>query len=416
MIHDIKTMDDFDFEGKTVLVRCDLNSPFDENRQISDDRRFLSHTATLKELIKKNAKIVVIAHQSRPGKPDFTTMVRHAKKLEEILNYPVRYEEALFGTYARKTIKNMDNKKILMLENVRFDSEEIFKYHEENDGVCPYDKKADTHLVRKLSSVIDIYINDAFGTAHRCQPSVVGFPQVVDSCAGRLMEKELKILEGVFTNPKRPVTFILGGAKADDSIDVAERALENGADKILVGGIVGNIFLAAQYWIGDASIDAITKERMLDQIPKADRLFKKHRNKIILPLDIAVEKNGKRFEIPVEELTEDDHPAPNCPIYDIGGKTIAEYKNIIKNSKTILANAVMGWSENPDFAVGTNEILKEIAGSGAFSILGGGSTVAAARKLKLEDKVNWMSTGGGASMEFLAGKTLPAVEALKRKR
>ena len=413
-------MDDFDFQGKAVLVRLDLNSPLDENREIADDRRFLSHVDTLKELIEKNAKIVVVAHQSRPGKNDFTTMVRHAKRLSEILKEKtgydrgVKYEETLFGTYARNTIKNLDNGEILMLENVRFDSEEVYTYPGENGGSCPYAKKADTHLVRKLSTVIDIYINDAFGTAHRCQPSVVGFPQVLPSCAGRLMQKELEILNGVISSPEHPVTFILGGAKADDSIEVAKRALENGADKILVGGLVGNIFLAARFWIGDASIDVITENNMLDQIDIAGRLFKRYRGRIIMPSDVAVEKNGERFEIGVEELTEDSHPAKDCPLLDIGSTTVEEYKNIIKNSKTVLANAVMGLVEKENFTYGTYETLTAIEkNKDAFSVLCGGSTVAAARKLKLKN-IDWMSTGGGASMDLLAGKKLPAVEVLKR--
>jgi len=419
MAYEIKTMDDFDFRGKTVLVRLDLNSPIDENREIADDRRFLSHVPTLKELIENNAKIVVIAHQSRPGKEDFTTMVRHAKKLSGILkekanyNLEVRYEETLFGTYARETIKNMNNKEILMLENVRFDSEEIYNYPEEAKGECPYAKKADTHLVRKLSRVIDIYINDAFGTAHRCQPSVVGFPQKLPSCAGRLMEKELKILNEVIKKPEKPVTFVLGGAKADDSIEVAKRALENGADRILVGGLVGNIFLASRFWIGDASIKIIKENKMTDQIDIAGELFKRHRDRIVMPLDVAVKSCGKRVVIDVEKLTVDEPKTKDCPIFDIGEKTVAEYKNIIKNSKTVLANAVMGLVEKENFAYGTNEILTAIADSDAFSVLGGGSTVAVARKLGLEGKVDWMSTGGGASMEVLAGKKLPAIEALK---
>ena len=413
MIDGIKTMDDFDLKGKTTLVRLDLNSPIDDKRQIADDRRFLSHVPTLKELVENNCKIVVLAHQSRPGKKDFTTMVRHAKKLSEVLGHPVKYEETSFGTYARATIENLNEGEILMLENVRFDSEEIFKYPEESNGVCPFEKKADTHLVRKLSSVIDIYINDAFGTAHRCQPSVVGFPMLVPSCAGRLLEKELTILNGVITNPEHPVTFILGGAKADDSIDVAKRALENNADRILVGGLVGNIFLASQYWIGDVSIDVIKENKMLDQIDIAGELYKKYRGRIVTPVDVAVEVDGERLNIPVEKLTIENHPAKDCPIIDIGEKTIEMYIEIIKDSRTVLANAVMGFVEKRNFDTGTNEILRAIGDSDSFSVLGGGSTVAAARKLNLDDKFEWMSTGGGASMEFLAGKKLPAVEALK---
>jgi len=415
MTMNIKTMDDFDFKGKTVLVRLDLNSPLDKSGEITDDRRFLSHVETLKELIGKNAKIVVIAHQSRPGKKDFTTMEKHAARLSKIINHPVAYNETLFGTFARETIKNLKEKEILMLENVRFDSEENFKYPEEADGVCPYAKKADTHLVRKLSTVVDIYVNDAFGTAHRCQPSVVGFNQVLPYCAGRLMEKELKILEEVITNPKHPVTFILGGAKADDSIEVAKRALENGADKILIGGLVANIFLASQFWIGDASINVIKENKMTGQIDIAGNLYKKYRSRIIMPIDVAVERNGERFEIPVDKLTIDDHPAKDCPIYDIGHKTLDAYIKIIKGSKTVLANSVMGFTEKKDFDYATNETLKAIAESDAFSVLGGGSTVSVARKLKIDDKFDWVSTGGGASMDFLAGKKLPAVEALKRK-
>jgi len=402
MFKDIPTMDDFDFNGKTAIVRIDINSPIDpKNGEILDDRRFLSHRETIRELIEKNAKIVLLAHQGRPGDADFTTLEKHARFLEEILEHRVRYVDSIFSSYAINEIRNMKEKDIILLENVRFYSEEVLNR--------PPDAQAKTYLVRRLSKIADVYVNDAFATAHRSQPSMVGFPLVLKSVAGRLMEKELNAIWNIMRHPKKPVAFILGGTKADDSIRAAKLALENGTEYILTGGVVANIFLAARgYRIGEPSIEFIRGKKMVDQIDVAKSLLNDYEDRILLPVDVALDKHGERMEIPVSELP------TNFRISDIGEKTIKNYKRIINKCKTVFAKGALGIFEIDDFAKGTVEIIKAIADSDAFSIIGGGHLVASARKLNIENKINHISSGGGAFISLLAGYKLPAVEVLRQ--
>ncbi len=399
---DILTMDDFDFKGKRVLLRLDLNTPIDPHTgEFLDDRRFQSHKETLGELIKKKAKIVVLAHQGRPGEADFTLLEKHSKKLSEIINHEVKYVDAMFSTFAQKEIKAMKPGDVIMLENTRIYSEEVLER--------PADAQATTFLVKRLYPLFDVFVNDAFAVAHRSQPSVVGFNEVLPSIAGRTMEKEVKTILGVLKEPKKPVTFVLGGTKADDSINVAKRALENNADYIITGGLVGNILLAAKgYRIGEPSIEVIRGKKMTEQIDIARELLREHENKILMPVDVALNEHGKRVEIPVGEL-----PA-KFPIFDIGKETVKKYKGIIAKSGTIFANGALGVFEEKDFAYGTAEIIKAIADSKGFSVIGGGHTVAAANELDAGDKIDHISSGGGACIDLIAGYKLPGIEALRK--
>lgn len=403
MLSNIKTMDDFDFKGKTVLVRIDVNTPIDlKTGELLDDRRFLSHKDTLTELVEKGAKVVILAHQGRPGDADFTTLEKHAEALSKIINHRIEYVDCIFSSYAIKKIKEMKNSDIIMLENVRFYSEENIER--------PPDAQAKTFLVQRLSKVVDYYIDDAFATAHRSQPSMVGFPLVVKSLAGRLMEKELSSIDRIIRDPKKPKAFVLGGTKADDSLKAAKRALENGMDYVLVGGVVANIFLAAKgYRIGEPNIEFIRGKKMVDQIDVAKEILDKYGEKIVLPVDVALDNRGERTEIPVSELPQ------NLRISDIGHKTVEEFKKIIEKCGTIYAKGALGIFEEENFAYGTEEVVKAIAASKAFSVIGGGHLVASARKLDIEDKITHISSGGGASISLLAGYKLPAVEALRQK-
>lgn len=401
MLENIKTLNDFKFDGKTVLVRIDVNTPIDpKDNHPLDDRRFESHKDTLKELVEKKAKVVVLAHQGRPGDADFTTLEKHAEKLSETIGYNVRYVDSIFSSFVINEIKNMNSGDVILLENVRFFSEENLER--------PPDAQAKTYLVKKLMPVIDIYIDDAFATAHRSQPSLVGFPRVLPSAAGRLMEKELRTIDNILRKPKKPVTFVLGGTKADDSIKAAKKALSNGADYILTGGLVANIFLAAQgYRLGEPSIEFIRGKGMIDQIDVAKEILNSYNDKVITPVDLALEHSGERIEIPISDLPQ------NLRISDIGSKTIDKYKEIIRKSGTIFAKGALGIFENKKFSYGTEEIIKEISKTKAFSVIGGGHLVAAARELDIGDKITHISSGGGASISLLAGSKLPAVEALR---
>ncbi len=392
------TMDDLDVRGKTVLIRLDLNSPIDpDTGKILDDKRFRSHAGTLKEL--EGARTVVLAHQSRPGKRDFTTMEHHARLLGRIVRQDVTYVDDIFGSHARRAIDKMDVGELLLLENVRFYSEEGVEQRPE--------EHAGTHLVKNLAPKLDLFINDAFGSAHRSHASLVGFTPVLPSAAGRLMEKEVTMLNKVLTSADHPCIFVLGGTKIENSIDVIQHVLPKKiANKVLVTGVVANVFLAASgIDIGKPSLQLIEKQGYLDMIPKAKALIKKSGKKIELPVDVAVNKKGKRVEMKTKEL-----PA-KYPIFDIGLETIMKFCDEIRGANVAILSGSAGVFEDEEFALGTFETL-EAATKCKFAVIGGGHSGAAMRKVGLEKKVAHMSTGGGACIEFLAGRTLPAIDAL----
>jgi phosphoglycerate kinase len=395
------TIDDFQFNNKTVLVRVDINSPVDPNTGIIlDDTRMKLHAETISELSDKGAKTILLAHQSRPGKKDFTTLEQHAQALSKILGRPVIYVDDIFGCAAMETIARLKPGDILLLENVRFYSEEVLKREAH--------LQADTHIVKKLSSCADYFINDAFATAHRSQPSLVGFAFELPSAAGRLMEKELKILYGALDNVQRPCVYVLGGVKVDDSIMVIENVLENGsADLILTTGLVANIFLmASKTKIGKCNEEFIEKKGYFDFVKVAERLMDKFKDKILIPIDVAICKDDKRIDVSTDEI-------PDLPIYDIGTETIKLYAQKIRQAKTIFANGPAGVFENPEFSIGTDDILNAIASSEGFSIIGGGHLAAAAVQMGFEGEIDHISSGGGASINLLAGEELPVVKVLE---
>lgn len=395
------TIDDFDMHDKTVLVRVDINSPVDPNSEtILDDTRIKLHAGTIDEISKKGAKTVILAHQSRPGKKDFTTLEEHAKALSTILNHSVNYIDDIFGSAARETIKKMEKGDILLLENVRFYSEEILKREAQ--------LQAETHMVQKLSPLADYFINDAFAAAHRSQPSLVGFAVTLPSGAGRVMENELNSLCSAVDNVKRPCVYVLGGVKVDDSIMVMENVLRNNsADYILTTGLVANIFL----WASGTNIrkynrEFIKERNYCDFVKKCKQLLKEFKGKIKMPIDVAVCINDKREEYSVKKM-------PNMPIFDIGTDTITEYAQFIRDAKTIFANGPAGVFEKEGFNIGTDDILNAIASSEGYSIIGGGHLAAAASHMGLSSGINHISSGGGASINLLAGEKLPVVEILQ---
>jgi phosphoglycerate kinase len=391
------TIDDLDTHNKVVLVRVDLNSPIGPNGEILDDIRFRSHIPTIKAL--DDAKTVLIAHQSRPGKRDFTTMENHAKKLASLIGKNVAYVDDICGSHAQQSIREMDNGEVVLLENLRFSSEELLK--------APADDLAKTHLVKKLSLVSDLYLDDAFGTAHRAQTSIVAFPLVLTSGAGKLMEKEVDILTKALTTSQRPRIFMLGGAKADDSIMVIENVLSQGsADKVLVTGIVANAFLAASgVDIGRPSLDYIKSLGYEGCIDVCKRLIDTYNGKIMMPIDVALNSNGNRLDAHLEDLPKE------CPIDDIGIETIVAYSRELKSAGTVVINGPAGIFEQKAFSLGTDETLKAAAQS-KLSILGGGHIAAAARRSGIDKRITHISTGGGACLDFLAGESLPGITAL----
>ncbi len=393
------TIDDFDTDGKTILVRVDLNSPMDPQGNILDDMRIRSHIATLKDL--ENSKVVLLAHQSRPGKKDFTTMKPHAHLMSKHLGRQVRYVDDIFGTYAKTQIASMENGDVILLENVRFYSEESLER--------PAEEQARTFPVKKLEPFVDIFLNDAFAVSHRSHLSVVGFTEALPSGAGRVMEKEIVSLDRGVKGGESPTIFVLGGAKVDDSLRVSENVLANGgADRVLLTGVVANVALAASgVDIGKANMDFIKSQGYENQIEKAKSILERFNGKVGLPKDVALNDSKKRVEVQVSELNSN-----SLPINDIGLETIVDFTNEIANAKTVILNGPAGVSEIADFALGTHEIIKAAIKSD-FSIIGGGHISAEVSHLGLEHRFSHISTGGGACIDYLAGVKLPGVEALK---
>ena len=384
---DFNTIDDFDIEDKTVLVRIDINSPVDPSSGIIlDDTRLKLHAQTVKELSNKGAKVVLLAHQSRPGKKDFTTLSQHAQALSDILNLRVKYTDSLFSNAAKEAIKSLKPHEILLLENARFFSEESLSRTPE--------EQSKTLLVRHLSPLIDYFVNDAFAAAHRSQASLVGFTVDTPSAAGRVMEKELTVIQDALDNVEHPCVFLLGGMKPEDSIDVMENVLSNGtADSILTTGIVGNIVLwAAGVDIGQVNKDFIASRGYEDMVEKAKELIDRFGDKVKYPIDVACDIDGQRVDIDFKEI-------PNKSIFDIGVKTISYYAKEIRDAKYIFANGPAG-----------------VFTSKGFTLIGGGHIAAATAGLGLEEHMSHLSSGGGACISMLAGKKLAAVEALKNSK
>ncbi len=401
---DFNTIDDFDIEDKTVLVRIDINSPVDPSSGIIlDDTRLKLHAQTVKELSNKGAKVVLLAHQSRPGKKDFTTLSQHAQALSDILNLRVKYADSLFSNAAKEAIKSLKPHEILLLENARFFSEESLSRTPE--------EQSKTLLVRHLSPLIDYFVNDAFAAAHRSQASLVGFTVDTPSAAGRVMEKELTVIQDALDNVEHPCVFLLGGMKPEDSIDVMENVLSNGtADSILTTGIVGNIVLwAAGVDIGQVNKDFIASRGYEDMVEKAKELIDRFGDKVKYPIDVACDIDGQRVDIDFKEI-------PNKSIFDIGVKTISYYAKEIRDAKYIFANGPAGVFEDPKFSMGTEDLINAMATSKGFTLIGGGHIAAATAGLGLEEHMSHLSSGGGACISMLAGKKLAAVEALKNSK
>ncbi|MEM2994438.1 MAG: phosphoglycerate kinase [Candidatus Bathyarchaeia archaeon] len=398
------TLDAVQVKNKVVLVRVDFNSAVDpETKKVLEDVRIRAHgETTIRELAEKGAKVVVLAHQGRKGDPDFTPLKQHAEILGKVLGKPVKYVDDVFGEKAQKEIKNLKSGEILVLENVR-------TFANETKEGTP-EEHAKTELVKNLAPLADLFVNDAFAAAHRAHVSIIGFTAVLPSVAGRIMERELKSLSKVLEKPEKPCIFILGGAKADDSLEISRYVLNNKiADYVLTGGVVGHVFLAAKgVNLGKPNMDFLEKKELLGLVPGIKELMQTYPDKIKVPIDLAVEVNGKRKEVSVNEMP------VNHQIFDIGAKTVEDYTKIIRKAKSIVVSGPMGVFENKEFLFGTKRIFEEIANSKAFSLAGGGHTISALQELGLSNKISYVSTAGGALIEFLMGKKLPGVAALEK--
>lgn len=391
-----KTVRDIDVKGKKVLVRCDFNVPLDENKNITDNRRIVGALPTIKYLLDNDCKVILCSHLGRPKgqvNKDFS-LEPVAKELSKLLGKEVKLANDIIGKSAKELTANMKDGEIVLLENVRFDSRE-----EANDA----------EFAKELASLAEIYVNDAFGTAHRAHSSTTGVAEFLPAVCGFLMEKEVKMLGDCLDNPQRPFVAILGGAKVSDKIKVIENLLEK-VDTIIIGGGMTFTFLKAMgYEVGNSICELDRLDIAKETIEKA----KMKGVKLLLPIDTVC---GKEFTNDTETVTVDSKQIPEgWQGLDIGPKAIEEYTQELKSAKTVIWNGPLGVFEFEKFAKGTNSIAKVLSELDATTIVGGGDSVAAIEKGGFSDKITHISTGGGASLEFLEGKALPGIEALNDK-
>ncbi|WP_336038073.1 phosphoglycerate kinase [Halobacterium yunchengense] len=396
----IRTLDDLDATDTAVGVRVDINSPLAADESLADDARLRAHVDTLAELLDRGARVAVLAHQGRPGGDEFARLESHAHRLDELLEAPVSYCDATFSADARAAVDGLDAGEAVLLENTRFYSEEYMEFDPE--------RAADTYLVARLSPVLDAYVNDAFAAAHRSQPSLVGFPMRLPSYAGRVMEAELDVLGAIEETPT-PRTYVVGGAKVPDSVTVVEHALEHDlADTVLVSGVVANVFLAADgVDIGRSSTDFIHDRGYETEIERAGDLLDAYGDRIRLPVDVAVERDGERHELAIADLP----PRRDEAVMDVGSDTVDAYAEVLADTGTAVLNGPAGVFEEEAFAAGTRGVFAA-ATRAEYTIVGGGDTAAAIRKFDLSG-FDHVSTGGGAALRLLTGESLPAVEVLR---
>ena len=392
-----KTVKDIDVNGKKVLVRCDFNVPIDsETGKITDNRRIRAALPTIQYLLDHNAKVILCSHLGRP-KGEFNlkySLKPVAEELSKLLNKDVKLAKDVIGESAKELTSNMKEGDIVLLENVRFHKEE-----EQND---PEYSKA-------LASMAEIYVNDAFGTAHRAHSSTTGVADYLPAVSGFLIEKELEFLGGALENPKHPFVAILGGAKVSDKIGVIENLLDK-VDTLIIGGGMAYTFYKAQgHHIGTS----ICEEDKLDLAKSILEKAKEKGVKLLLPVDNHV---SSEYSNNGEEKIVDSTEIPDGFMgLDIGPKTIEKFEEAVKDAKTVVWNGPLGVCEFDKFATGTKAVATMLSKIGATTIIGGGDSAAAIEKLGLADKMTHISTGGGASLEFLEGKTLPGIACLQDK-
>jgi len=405
----INTLDDFDFEGKTVLCRLDLNSPFEKNRNaLKDTSRIKAAIPTIEELSEKGAELVLLSHQGGDLEyHNFKSTELHAEEISSLLGKEVKFIDDICGPAARQAIKELRNGEILLLDNIRYMAEEMTLF-ETKLKLSP-EAQSKTIVVRKLSPIADIYVCDAFAAAHRDQPTLVGFEELLPSAMGRLFEKEYSILTKVMTAPDKPCIFLLGGTKIEDAFLMMPTVLKNNvSDNILCGGLVANIFIMARgISIGPPSEELILGKKLELYVEKAKEIWETYSDKILLPLDYAYSHEGRK------EIDADRLPV-NHLLADIGKKTIQAYEDEISRARTVFVNGPPGIFEEPETEAGTKELWHHIAGTDNFSVVGGGDSISAVNRYGLAERFSYMCTGGGAMVRFLSGEELPVVSALKK--
>ena len=400
----VLTLDNVNVDNKTVLVRVDINSPLrPDTKAFLDTTRIKAIVPTLNRL--SGAKVVLLAHQSRPGKNDFTTTLGHSRELGRILGRPIKWVDDLAGEKAMNAIESLKVGEILMLNNVRM-------YDEELNSKGNFHQLSETTIVQNLASVADLFVYDAFACAHRSTATGVGFTHLIPCVAGEVMNNEITKLDLALQNPARPCLAVLGGIKVDDSIAVADHMLRNNiCDEFWATGGVANLLLELSgYNIGSVNHDFLVKElgkNWHQTVETAKALIVDFKEKIHLPVDVAANIEDNRVDIEVEKLPIE------APIFDLGIQSIRNLSAAIKNAGTVHLNGPAGVFERPDFAFGTIEMLNACAESKAYVVVGGGHTATLIVKHGLRNKMGHLSTGGGACLDYIAGKILPAVASLE---
>lgn len=406
----IPSIDDGDFAGKRVLLRVDINSPIDrDSGRIVNDNRIVKSLPTINDLLDKGARLAIIAHQGdTTDYASLTGLEEHAARLTEALGKPVQFIEDVAGPAAVEKILSLDDGEALLLDNIRYLTEEVSTF-EDSVKQEPADMLG-CFLVRRLAPVFDCYVNDAFAAAHRNSPSMVAFQELMPSYAGRLLMQELSALQVITEDPARPCIYMLGGSRAGDAFGMIEQVLNDGsADKLLLSGLVGEIFmLADEIDIGETTRKFIIGKGFENYIGQAREYLDQHRDKIAYPGDVAVESGGKRLNVDLAAVTDE------MMISDIGDRTIADFKEVIASAQTILVNGPPGIYENPLFENGTEALWNAVADTDGFSVVGGGDSVTSFARCVDMSKINYVSTAGGALIRYLSGAELPLIAAMSR--
>ena len=389
------TIDDFDFKGKTVFLRVDMNCPIDpETLEITGTKRIEETIETIESL--NDAKIVMASHQGRVGNKDYTSMEKHAKVLESLLGRKITYVDDVIGAAAQNEIKKLDNGQILLLDNLRLCAEENYEFSGPD--------AAKTLMVKRLAKLLDFCVLDSFPSSHRSHPSIVGFSHILPSCAGRIVEREVTKLDEIMNVSKAPHVIILGGTKVEDRLEAIRLLIKNGrADNVLLTGLIANVFLRAQGRIKSS----IGIKREQEIVAKAHALIGEYPDVFSTPVDVAIEQNGDRMELDIRELNKDDQ------IYDLGPKTIEHYSKIISGAGTVFISGPAGFFEKENFTYGTKALLEAVANSMATTIVSGGHLTSALKKFGLVEKINHISTAGGALVRYLTGSKLPMIQSLE---
>jgi phosphoglycerate kinase len=409
MKYGINTLDDIDVHGKVVLCRVDINAPLDpETGGLRDITRLRGCAPTVRELAEKGARVVLLAHQGGDLEyHNYASTEPHAKVMADLVGRPVQFVDDVCGPAARERIQALQDGEVLLLDNVRFCGEELTLF-EKTLNLCAEDQ-AKTLVVRKLAPLADLYVCDAFAAAHRSQPTLVGFEQVLPSAMGRLFEKEYANLAHIREEPARPCVFILGGTKIQEAFPMMAAALRDGVvDTVLTCGMVANVMLVASgVDIGGPSTDFIRASQLEKFIDESKVILAEYGDQIVLPTDLAYVKDGRRVEVTVVNLPVDE------ALVDIGHQTVQKYEQVIAAAGTVFVNGPAGIFEKPETEYGTKSIWEAMAASGAFSALGGGDSVTAMNRYGLADRFGYVCTAGGAMVQFMSGKPMPVIEALK---